>query len=245
MEPSSFPSQSSLPEPEVASERFLLEYMPFTPSVEYRRWYGFKRVFDVILASLGLILFAPLFVLIAIAIKLTSPGPVLFRQERLSIYEKPFTLIKFRTMVDQAEAKTGPTWVQEGDTRITPIGRFLRKTHVDELPQLWNILLGEMSLIGPRPERPVFVKRFRDEDVENYSCRHFFRPGITGYAQMQNPNPTVDQIREKTDADLWYITNWSVKLELWLMRQTAVYFCRSLRKMIFRPSNPARHPDGH
>ncbi len=243
MDASSYPKNTSLPEPEVESERFLLEYMPFTPSVEYRRWYGFKRVFDLVFASFGLIFFAPLFVLIAIAIKLTSSGPILFRQERLSIYEKPFTLIKFRTMMDKAEAQTGPTWVQEDDERITPIGQFLRKTHVDELPQLWNILLGEMSLIGPRPERPVFVKRFRDEDVENYSCRHFFRPGITGYAQMKNPNPTVDQIQEKTDADLWYITNWSVKLELWLMRQTVVYFSRSLLRLILRTPKKSHHLD--
>ncbi len=187
---------------------------------------------DILLSSIGLILLMPVFLVVAILIKVCSPGPVLFRQQRLSIHERPFTLIKFRTMIHQAEAKTGPTWVQEQDSRITRLGHLLRKTHLDEMPQLWNVLIGEMSLIGPRPERPVFVKQFREQKIGNYSCRHFFRPGITGYAQMLNPNPTIEQIQDKTEADLWYVTHWSIKLELWLIRQTFFYFFKSLFKLV-------------
>jgi lipopolysaccharide/colanic/teichoic acid biosynthesis glycosyltransferase len=205
-----------------------LDSFPVWPSEAYRRWHWTKRVFDVSISVVGLVLLWPFFILGAILVKLSSPGPVFFRQERLSMHERPFVLIKFRTMCDQAEVKTGPTWVQENDNRITPLGHFLRKTHIDELPQLWNILMGDMSLIGPRPERPVFVKQFRDDKIAAYTCRHFFRPGITGYAQMENPNPTIDQIQDKTDDDLWYVTNWTPWVDCCLLSRTATYFFKSL-----------------
>lgn len=227
-------SLSPLPEPENSTSGLTLNYFPSWPSEEFRRWYGLKRIVDVVFASIGLVALIPFFLLATVMIKLSSKGPVLFRQQRLSLHERPFTLIKFRTMVHQAEAQTGPTWVQEQDSRITKVGHFLRKTHMDEMPQLWNVLIGEMSLIGPRPERPVFVKQFRDQKIGDYSCRHFFRPGITGYAQMLNPNPTIEQIQDKTDADLWYVTHWSVKLELWLIKETVVYFSKSLFKLAGR-----------
>jgi lipopolysaccharide/colanic/teichoic acid biosynthesis glycosyltransferase len=222
----------------------ILTYYPAWPSEYYRRWHWIKRVLDVIISAIGLMLLLPLFGGVAVLIKLSSKGPILFQQERLSIHEQPFTLIKFRTMIHEAEAKTGATWVQENDNRITKIGHFLRKTHLDEMPQLWNVLKGEMSLIGPRPERPVFVKQFRDQKIGDYSCRHFFRPGITGYAQMLNPNPTIDQIQDKTDADLWYVSNWSPKVELWLVKETAAYFCKSLFKLILskKQKNSAAEP---
>lgn len=218
----------------VFSQQISLDSFPKWPSEAYRRWHWSKRVFDVAVSLFGLMVLWPVFMISALLVKLTSPGPVFFRQERLSIHERPFMLIKFRTMCDQAESKTGPTWVQENDARITPIGRFLRKTHIDEMPQLWNILMGDMSLIGPRPERPVFVKQFREDKVEDYTCRHFFRPGITGYAQMENPHPTIDQIQDKTDADLWYVTNWTPMLDFWILVRTFTYFFKSLFSGMFR-----------
>jgi lipopolysaccharide/colanic/teichoic acid biosynthesis glycosyltransferase len=232
MNSSSSNSEPIQPDHKSASVSLPLQYPLSWPSEEFRKFYGLKRIVDILLSSIGLILLMPVFLVVAILIKVCSPGPVLFRQQRLSIHERPFTLIKFRTMIHQAEAKTGPTWVQEQDSRITRLGHLLRKTHLDEMPQLWNVLIGEMSLIGPRPERPVFVKQFREQKIGNYSCRHFFRPGITGYAQMLNPNPTIEQIQDKTEADLWYVTHWSIKLELWLIRQTFFYFFKSLFKLV-------------
>lgn len=187
-----------------------------------------KRVFDVVFASFLLLLFSPVMAVVALAIKLNSPGPAVFKQERVARGEKSFYIYKFRTMVNNAEAQTGPTWVQKGDSRITPLGKMLRDTHLDELLQLWNVLVGDMSFVGPRPERPEFVEQFKAQGVVNYEARFLTRPGITGYAQLQNSNPSIEEIQEKTDADVWYVANWTPWLDVVLITQTAWLFVTSI-----------------
>ena len=198
--------------------------------------HGLKRLLDLTVALGMLILSAPIFLAACIAIPLTSRGPILFQQTRCSKSERPFTILKFRTMHVNAEAATGPTWVAEQDNRITPLGHFLRKTHVDELPQLLNIIKGDMSFVGPRPERPCFVEQFHAQGVPGYERRHDVIPGITGFAQMRNSNPSLDQINEKTADDLWYIDHWSLALDAKLVAQTATYFFKSLGKLL-RPKS--------
>lgn len=188
---------------------------------------GYKRFIDIVLSSVGLTLFAPIMLVIAFLVKLTSSGPVLFKQERLTQNERVFYILKFRTMAENAEAKTGPVWSVGNDTRVTPLGHFLRNTHLDELPQLFNVLMGDMSIVGPRPERPVFVEQFKAQGVRRYSDRHLAKAGITGYAQLQCPHPTLKDIHSKTQGDLWYIENWSLALDFWIMWRTGLYFLSS------------------
>jgi lipopolysaccharide/colanic/teichoic acid biosynthesis glycosyltransferase len=147
-----------------------------------------KRCFDLVISLACLLVFAPIMVIIAVLVKLTSPGSIFYRQERVTKDGKIFYICKFRTMQKNAEAHTGPIWVIHNDYRITPFGKFLRNTHLDELPQLWNVLVGDMSFIGPRPERPVFVQQFIKEGVSRYSDRHLAKAGITGYAQNPGQN---------------------------------------------------------
>ncbi|MGE0201233.1 MAG: sugar transferase [Candidatus Melainabacteria bacterium] len=197
----------------------------------------YKRCFDLLAASAALLVFAPVMLVVAVLVKLTSPGPLLFRQERLTRHERPFHVLKFRTMVDNAEAKTGPVWAGRNDARITPLGNILRKTHLDELPQLFNVLNGDMSFIGPRPERAVFVNQFKAAGIPNYSLRHLTKTGITGYAQLQNSEPSLDSlddIRAKTEADLWYIQHWSPLLDLWIVWQTTLHFATSILYTVLR-----------
>jgi putative colanic acid biosynthesis UDP-glucose lipid carrier transferase len=152
----------------------------------------------------------------------------MFRQERIGRHHKLFTILKFRTMRTDAEAATGPVWSTPNDERVTALGRFLRKTHLDELPQLINVLRGEMALIGPRPERPCFVEQFRKQGIAHYDQRHEIRGGITGYAQILSPTPTLDEIVDKTQSDIWYIQNWSVGLDCWIAYRTAIHMLRGI-----------------
>ena len=176
-----------------------------------------KRVIDVGAAAAALIVLAVPFAVIAAIVRLTSPGPVFYRQERMGLDRRPFFVLKFRSMHDDAERDTGPVWTRDNDPRRTPVGRVLRRFSLDELPQLWNVLRGEMSLVGPRPERPFFVERFRD-DVPQYMLRHKVKSGLTGWAQVHGWRGDTS-IEKRIEHDLYYIENWSVALDfkiLWL-----------------------------
>jgi sugar transferase (PEP-CTERM system associated) len=179
-----------------------------------------RRVMSVFISVVLLLLVSPLIPLIVLAIKLSSPGPVLYRQARVGRGGVVFHCYKFRTMRPDAEADTGPTWASDEDPRITPIGRFLRRTRLDEIPQLWNVLKGEMGFVGPRPERPEFVE-WLGREIPYYSLRHGIRPGITGWAQIRYKyGNTVEDAKEKLKYDLYYIKNVSLGLDLLIMFQT-------------------------
>jgi exopolysaccharide biosynthesis polyprenyl glycosylphosphotransferase len=173
---------------------------------------GLKRAFDVVVGGTGLALLAPLLLLIALAIRLSSRGPVLLHQERVGMNGACFRMHKFRTMRADAEIETGPIWAAESDPRRTPVGRVLRRLSLDELPQLWNVIRGEMSLVGPRPERPVFVRDFELE-LPRYGDRHRVRPGLTGWAQVNDLRGQTP-INERLIYDLYYIENWSLAFDL-------------------------------
>lgn len=178
-----------------------------------------KRMGDIALASVGLIFAIPLFPVIALLVKLDSPGPIFFKQVRVGNWEKKFLLYKFRTMPQDAE-KGGAVWAQRDDPRVRRIGGFLRKYRLDEIPQLYNVLLGEMSFIGPRPERPEFVEKLK-EIVPYYSKRHFVKPGVTGWAQIRYPyGSSVEDALEKLRYDLFYIKNMSLRLESLIILET-------------------------
>lgn len=179
-----------------------------------------KRIFDLSLAIIGLIITLPLVPLIALLIKLDSPGPLFLRQIRIGEKEKKFVLYKFRTMRQDAERETGAVWAQKNDPRITRIGKFLRKARLDEIPQFYNVLKGEMSFIGPRPERPEFVEQLK-EQIPYYSERHVVKPGITGWAQVNYPYgaSTQDAI-EKLRYDLFYIKHLSLFFDLIVALET-------------------------
>jgi len=172
----------------------------------------FKRAFDIIFSIVFIIIGSPLMILIAILVKLESKGPLLYRQERMSIGGEPFVIYKFRSMKVNAEEKTGPVWAPRDDRRRTRTGEFLRKTSLDELPQLFNVLLGDMSLVGPRPERPVFVQNFR-KNIPMYMLRHKMKAGITGWAQVNGWRGNTS-LEKRIEHDLYYIENWSVLFDL-------------------------------
>ena len=176
-----------------------------------------KRVVDLSVAAIALLLLALPFAVIAAAIRLNSPGPVFYRQERMGLDRRPFLVLKFRSMHVDAERETGPVWTRENDPRRTTVGAFLRRSNLDELPQLWNVLRGEMSLVGPRPERPFFVERFK-EKVPQYMLRHKVKSGMTGWAQVNGWRGDTS-IEKRIEYDLYYIENWSMSLDfkiLWL-----------------------------
>jgi len=177
-----------------------------------------KRVFDVAgsLVALGLTL--PLMGLIAALIALTSPGPVLYRQKRIGLDGRSFEIIKFRTMELNAESKTGPIWAQSGDARCTAIGKVLRQSSLDELPQFWNVLKGEMSIVGPRPERPEFIHKFR-EQFPQYNLRHKMKAGITGWAQVNGLRGNTSW-EKRLALDMYYIEHWSLWLDVKIMLLT-------------------------
>lgn len=184
-----------------------------------------KRTFDITAALFGLLCFLPLIPFIVIAIRLDSSGPILFRQVRVGEADRLFTLLKFRTMVADAESKTGAVWSQVNDPRITRVGHFLRKTRLDEVPQLVNVLRGDMSLVGPRPERPEFVRRLK-EIIPYYSERHYVKPGVTGWAQVCYPyGSSVEDAIEKLRYDLYYIKNISIFLDLYIVAKTFSVVC--------------------
>lgn len=179
-----------------------------------------KQVFDFALAVVAAVLALPFAVFIPLLIKLDSAGPAFFRQERIGYRGKVFKVVKFRTMRKDAEALAGPVWATEDDPRITRVGSFLRKSRIDELPQIWNILCGDMSWVGPRPERPHFVAILSDQ-LNYYAERHSVRPGLTGWAQIRyHYGSTVEDALEKLQFDLFYIKNLSLGLDLAIMFET-------------------------
>jgi putative colanic acid biosynthesis UDP-glucose lipid carrier transferase len=149
---------------------------------------------------------------------MNSDGPIFYSQERLTKHERPFRILKFRTMPVDAEKCSGPLWASEEDGRTDLLGNFLRLTRIDELPQLINILKGDMSLIGPRPERACFVEKFKTQGLPHYEDRHLIRSGWMSYSHVVHPNLAIDQIASRTESDLYYITNWSIGLELWIVK---------------------------
>lgn len=176
-----------------------------------------KRMLDIAVSIPAIIILLPLMALTAVAIKADSKGPVIYSQERVGLYGKPFKVYKFRSMKQDAEAQSGPVLAKEGDSRITKVGRFIRATRIDELPQLFNVLKGEMSIVGPRPERPFFVEQFIKEKPE-YAYRHNVKPGITGLAQIAGKYNTTAY--DKLIYDLIYIQEVSIKTDLIIMLQT-------------------------
>ena len=189
-----------------------------------------KRVLDVIFSIVLLLLAAPLAALVALAIKLDSPGPAIFSQERIGLNRKRFVLFKFRSMRQDAESSSGPTWAAERDHRCTRVGNILRRCRIDELPQLINVLRGDMSFVGPRPERPYFVDMLKAE-IRFYDLRHYVKPGITGWAQvMYQYGASVEDAYQKLQYDLYYAKNVSLRLDLLILLKTIkVVFAREGR----------------
>jgi exopolysaccharide biosynthesis polyprenyl glycosylphosphotransferase len=191
--------------------------------VPLRRWTNrfLKRAMDIVLSALGLLGTLPLMLVAAVLVKLSSPGPVFYRQERMGRDGRLFNIYKFRSMRVDAEASTGPVWATPGDARVTPVGQFLRRTSIDELPQLLNVLVGDMSLVGPRPERPHFIEQFR-QHVPKYMDRHLVRSGLTGWAQANGLRGEEGTIEERTRYDIYYIENWSLLFDLRIIFKTAL-----------------------
>jgi Undecaprenyl-phosphate glucose phosphotransferase len=200
------------------------EMIPFIHLRE-SRLYGWnrvvKRAFDLAFGTLALVVAAPVMLAIAVALKLTSPGPVFYHQERMGVDGRRFRMLKFRTMQVNAEAESGPVWARPDDPRRTTLGVFLRRTSLDELPQLFNVLRGEMSLVGPRPERPSFVEEFRRR-VPGYMLRHKVKAGITGWAQLNGWRGDTS-IQKRIECDLYYIERWSLGFDLKILLQTIWY----------------------
>jgi lipopolysaccharide/colanic/teichoic acid biosynthesis glycosyltransferase len=180
------------------------------------RYAEFKRAMDILFALPVLLVALPIIVGLALLVKLTSRGPAFYVQERVGKGGRHFRMIKLRTMTPDAETHTGPVWAAPNDPRETPLGSFLRRTHLDELPQIWNVLKGDMGLIGPRPERPVFVEQFRQR-IPGYTDRLRVRPGITGWAQVHHPyDETLEDVRRKVAYDKEYIARmgWGIDLHI-------------------------------
>ena len=181
---------------------------------------AFKRASDVVFAIAGLILASPIMLAAWILIRVGSPGPAIYSQVRVGKGDVPFTIHKFRSMRPDAEAVSGAVWSTENDPRVTPIGRFLRRTRIDELPQLWNVLRGDMSFVGPRPERPEFIAELTQR-IPFYSQRHVVRPGLTGWAQVRHRyGSTVDDAQEKLQHDLFYIKHMSLAFDFYIIVET-------------------------
>lgn len=171
-----------------------------------------KRAMDVAGSLAAIILFSPIMLITAVLIKTTSRGPLIFSQERVGLHNQPFRMYKFRSMKVQTEEKEKAGWTVPGDPRVTRVGRFIRKTSIDELPQLFNVLKGDMSLVGPRPERPQYVEKFREE-IPRYMVKHQVRPGMTGWAQINGYRGNTS-IRKRIECDIYYIENWTVGLDI-------------------------------
>ena len=183
-----------------------------------------KRGFDIGFSAVVLVLASPLMLLLALLIKLESPGPVFYMQERVGLDNKPFQVLKFRSMRTDAEAQTGPVWARQDDPRRTRIGAFMRRYSIDELPQFINVLFGEMSIVGPRPERPVFVEQF-SQTIPRYMRRHAEKAGITGWAQVNGLRGDTS-IQERTRYDLYYVENWSLLFDLKIIAKTVMLIFR-------------------
>jgi sugar transferase (PEP-CTERM system associated) len=180
----------------------------------------FKRAFDIVASGLLLVVTLPIILLTAIAIKLESKGPAFYRQRRVGLYNEGFDILKLRSMRQDAEVAGKAVWAAEDDPRITRIGRFIRKVRIDELPQTWTVLKGEMSFVGPRPERPQFVQQL-EEQLPFYAERHMVKPGITGWAQINYPyGASIEDARHKLEYDLYYAKNYSPFLDMLILLQT-------------------------
>ena len=171
-----------------------------------------KRLTDIIGSIICIIIFSPIMLTSAVLVKMTSKGPLIFKQERVGLHNKPFQMYKFRTMYVQTEEEERKGWTKKNDPRVTSVGRFLRKTSLDEFPQLFNVLKGDMSLVGPRPERPQYVEKFREE-IPRYMIKHQVRPGMTGWAQVNGYRGDTS-IRKRIEHDLYYIENWTLGLDI-------------------------------
>ena len=191
-----------------------IRYVPLTNTINKMA----KRMVDIIGSAIGLILLSPLLIVLAVLVKLTSKGPIIFKQERVGLHNKKFYMYKFRSMKVQTESEERKGWTVKNDPRVTKIGAFMRKTSLDELPQLWNILVGDMSIVGPRPERPQFVEKFKEE-IPRYMIKHQVRPGLTGWAQVNGYRGDTS-IRRRIECDLYYIENWSMVLDIKIMFMT-------------------------
>jgi sugar transferase (PEP-CTERM system associated) len=205
----------------IAVENLRPSWMIFSEGFDHSRALAAtKRSFDVFLAGLGLLIAAPIMLGVAIATRLSSPGPVFYHQLRVGKEGRTFTIHKFRSMCIDAEAQTGPVWATVEDPRVTSVGRFLRRTRLDEVPQLWNVLCGDMSFVGPRPERPEFVADLSKE-IPYYGQRHAVRPGVTGWAQVRHRYASsVEGSVEKLQYDLFYIKHMSIAFDLFILLET-------------------------
>ncbi len=179
-----------------------------------------KRAMDIVGSLFGIIILSPLLLIIAITVKVSSSGPIIFKQERVGLHNKPFYMYKFRSMEQQTEADEKKAWTVKNDPRVTGIGKILRKTSLDELPQLFNILKGDMSLVGPRPERPLFVEKFKEE-IPRYMIKHQVRPGLTGWAQVNGYRGDTS-IRKRIEYDLYYIENWTLGFDIKIILLTFI-----------------------
>jgi Undecaprenyl-phosphate glucose phosphotransferase len=179
-----------------------------------------KRAIDVGLSAAGLLVLAPILGVLAALVRASSPGPAFFRQERMGLDGRSFWVWKFRSMYDEAERETGPIWAREDDPRCTPVGQFLRRSNLDEIPQLWNVFRGDMSLVGPRPERPFFVEQFKQR-MPQYMLRHKVKAGLTGWAQVNGWRGNTP-LEKRIEYDLYYIENWSVRLDIKIMWLTLI-----------------------
>ena len=191
-----------------------------------RRFHEFKRFFDIIVASLSLVVVSPLILFTAIIIKIVSPGPVFYQQERVGRWGRAFKIYKIRTMKLDAEKDTGPVWAKEDDPRLIKFGKVIRKLHIDELPQLFNVLRGEMSIVGPRPERPIFVNQLSGQ-VLDYRKRLNVKPGITGLAQVRHKyDETIKDVKKKVKYDLLYIREMCLMVDLRILARTVLVAAR-------------------
>ena len=191
-----------------------IRYVPLTNTLNRAA----KRTVDIVGSLLGLIVLSPLFLILTILVKCSGRGPIIFKQERVGLHNKTFWMYKFRSMEVQSEDKEKAGWTVKDDPRVTKIGKIMRRTSMDELPQLWNILKGDMSIVGPRPERPQFVERFREE-IPRYMIKHQVRPGLTGWAQVNGYRGDTS-IRRRIECDLYYIENWSMVFDIKIIFMT-------------------------
>ncbi len=191
-----------------------IRYVPLTNSVNAM----LKRLMDIVGSLFGIIITSPIMLVAAILVKLSSPGPIIFKQERVGLHNKPFCMYKFRSMGVQSAKEEKGGWTTKNDPRVTNVGKILRKTSIDELPQLFNILKGDMSLVGPRPERPQFVEKFKEE-IPRYMVKHQVRPGLTGWAQVNGLRGDTS-IRKRIEYDLYYIENWTLAFDIKIIIMT-------------------------